>query len=112
MRGVLGDASSPELLQQVAIGSAEALVITLPDHYLAMAVIVEAREQSPKLRIVVRARYHRYVDLLTRTGANVVVDEEANVGDRLSETLRLKVRTDSERDHEVIKEDEAKPAAV
>ncbi|MEM1107626.1 MAG: cation:proton antiporter [Planctomycetota bacterium] len=112
MRGVLGDASSPDLLKQVAIESAEALVITLPDHYLAMAVIVEARELSPKLQIVVRSRYHRYVDLLNATGANVVVDEEAHVGDRLSETLRVKVSTDSEADHEVIKEDEAKPLSV
>ncbi|MEM7624947.1 MAG: cation:proton antiporter [Planctomycetota bacterium] len=110
MRGVVGDASSPELLKQVSIDSAEALVITLPDHYLAMAVIVEARELAPKLTIIVRSRYHRYVDLLATTGASVVVDEEAHVGDRLSETLRLKVRTDSERDHEVIKEDEVKSA--
>jgi len=107
MRGVLGDASSSDLLKQVNIHSAEALVITLPDHYLAMAVIVEARELAPKLQIVCRARYHRYVDLLSTTGANVVVDEEASVGDRLSETLRLKVSTDSEQDHAVIKEDEA-----
>ena len=112
MRGVLGDASSPDLLKQVNIQSAEALVITLPDHYLAMAVIVEAREQSPKLQIICRSRYHRYVDLLSATGANVVVDEEAHVGDRLSETLRLKVSTDSERDHEVIKEAEAKSIKI
>ncbi len=112
MRGVLGDASSPELLKQVNIHSAEALVITLPDHYLAMAVIVEARELAPKLQIICRSRYHRYVDLLSATGANVVVDEEAHVGDRLSETLRLKVSTDSEQDHAVIKEDEAKPVTA
>jgi len=106
MRAVVGDASSPELLRQVSIDTAEALVITLPDHYLTMAVIVEARTLSPKLTIIVRARYHRYVDLLGATGANVVVDEEAHVGDRLSEALRLKVSTDSEADHEVMKEEE------
>ena len=104
MRAMVGDASSPELLKTVSIDSAEALVITLPDHRLTMAVLIEARELSPKLRIVARSRYHRYVDLLSATGASVVVDEEATVGDRLSETIRLQVRTDSERDHEVIKE--------
>lgn len=109
MRAVLGDASAPELLKQVSIDTAEALVITLPDHRLSMAVIVEARELAPKLTIIVRSRYHRYVDLLTATGANVAVDEEAHVGDRLSESLRLKVRTDSERDHEVIKEETPTP---
>lgn len=112
MRAMVGDASSSELLKQVNIQSAEALVITLPDHYLAMAVIVEARELAPKLQIICRSRYHRYVDLLGATGANVVVDEEAHVGDRLSETLRLKVSTDSEQDHAVIKEDEAKPVSA
>lgn len=105
MRAIVGDASSEHVLKQVSIDTAEALVITLPDHYLAMAVIVEARELAPKLTIICRSRYHRYVDLLSATGANVVVDEEAHVGDRLSESLRLKVRTDSERDHERIKEE-------
>lgn len=105
MRAIVGDASSEHLLKQVGIDTAEALVITLPDHYLAMAVIVEARELAPKLTIICRSRYHRYVDLLSATGASVVVDEEAHVGDRLSESLRLKVSTDSERDHEVIKEE-------
>ncbi|MEM9882739.1 MAG: cation:proton antiporter [Planctomycetota bacterium] len=107
MRGVLGDATAPELLKQVHIGAAEALVLTVPDHRLSMAIIVEARELAPDLQIVARSRYHRYVELLSATGASVVVDEEAHVGDRLSETLRLKVRTDSERDHERIREEPA-----
>ncbi len=106
MRAWVGDASNADMLRQVSIDTAEALVVTLPDHRLTMAVIVEARELSPKLQIVARARYHRYVELLSATGANVVVDEEAEVGDKLSETLRLKVRTDSEKDHEVIREDQ------
>ena len=104
MRAVVGDASSPELLKQVGVDAAEALVITLPDHRLTMAIIVESREMSPKLTIIARSRYHRYVELLGATGATVVVDEEAHVGDKLSQSLRLKVRTDSEIDHEVIKE--------
>ena len=104
MRAMVGDASSPDLLKQVSIDTAEALVLTLPDHRLTIAIIVEARELSPKLTIIARSRYHRYVDLLSATGATVVVDEEAHVGDKLSESLRLKVSTDSEVDHEVIKE--------
>jgi CPA2 family monovalent cation:H+ antiporter-2 len=112
MRAVVGDASSPELLKAVAIDAAEALVITLPDHRLTMAVIIEARELAPKLTVIARSRYHRYVDLLTATGASVVIDEEASVGDKLSETIRLKVRTDSERDHEVIKEAPKEPVAA
>jgi len=109
MRAVVGDASDQGLLSTVGIDAAEALVITLPDHRLTMAVIVEARELAPKLRIIARSRYHRYVDLLSATGASVVVDEEATVGDRLSETLRLQVRVDSEADHEVIKEEAKMP---
>ncbi|MEM6460153.1 MAG: cation:proton antiporter [Planctomycetota bacterium] len=112
MRGVLGDATAPELLKQVHINAAEALVLTVPDHRLSMAIIVEARELAPNLQIVARSRYHRYVELLSATGASVVVDEEAHVGDRLSETLRLKVRTDSERDHDVIREEPALPEEV
>ncbi len=109
LRAFVGDASSADLLKQIAIADAEALVVTLPDHRLTMAVIIEARELAPKLNIVARARYHRYVELLDATGASLVIDEEAAVGDRLSESLRVSIPTDSEQDHEVIRED-APPA--
>ena len=109
LRAFVGDASSADLLKQVAIADAEALVITLPDHRLTMAVIIEARELAPKLNIIARARYHRYVELLDATGATLVIDEEATVGDRLSESLRVSIPTDSEQDHDVIREDGPPP---
>jgi CPA2 family monovalent cation:H+ antiporter-2 len=110
MRSYVGDASSADLLKQVGINNAEALVITLPDHRLTMAVIIEARELAPRLQIIARARYHRYVDLLDATGASIVIDEEATVGDRLSETLRVSAPTDPEQDHKIISENPPTPA--
>ncbi len=96
-RAYVGDASSPELLKLANLAQAEALVVTLPDHRLCVGVIVEARGMVPKLRIMVRSRYHRYVGLLEAAGANVVVDEEAHVGDALAETLRLEARYEAMR---------------
>jgi CPA2 family monovalent cation:H+ antiporter-2 len=96
-RAYVGDASSPDLLKHANIKQAEALVITLPDHRLSVGVIVEAREQAPKLRIVARSRHHRYVELLEAAGANLVVDEEAHVGEALGETLRLESRYEGSR---------------
>ncbi len=111
LRAWVGDASSPEVLKTVQVDKAEALVLTLPDHRLSIAVIVEAKELAPKLRIVVRSRYHRYLNLLEAAGATVVVDEEASVGDRLGDIVRLEGRTDPDAPMDVMKEEPVKPAA-
>ncbi|MEM8781368.1 MAG: cation:proton antiporter [Planctomycetota bacterium] len=98
MRAYVGDASNPDLLKLLQLSGAESLVVTLPDHRLTVGVIVEARQVAPKVRVIARARYHRYVDLLEAAGADVVVDEEANVGERLAEMLSLNQRLTAARE--------------
>lgn len=114
MRAYVGDASNPDLLRLVAVNEADALVVTLPDHRLGVGVIVEARALAPKLRVIVRARYHRYVDLLEAAGASVVIDEEAHVGDRLADALQLAGRLESSResDEESLRETRAANTAA
>ncbi|MEM9752490.1 MAG: cation:proton antiporter [Planctomycetota bacterium] len=106
MRAYVGDASNPDLLKLMQLPDADALVVTLPDHRLTVGVIVEARQVAPKVRVIARSRYHRYVDLLEAAGADVVVDEEANVGERLAEALSLNQRLIATGDtkQEVLKE--------
>ncbi len=112
MRAYVGDASNPDLLKLVNLPDAEALVVTLPDHRLTVGVIVEAKLMVPKLRAIARSRYHRYVDLLEAAGADVIVDEEANVGDRMAEALPLSERlvTARDADGDVLKEKQSKDA--
>ncbi|MFN3168583.1 MAG: cation:proton antiporter [Phycisphaeraceae bacterium] len=88
LEAYVGDASQPAILKLARLNDASAIVITLPDHRLTTAIIVEARAQSDDTRIVARARYHRYFNLLEGAGASIVVDEERHVGRRLSEYIR------------------------
>jgi len=83
----VGDASQPAILRLARLDDASAMVITLPDHRLTTAIIVEARDQYEGIKIIARSRYHRYFNLLEGAGASIVVDEERHVGRRLSEYI-------------------------
>jgi CPA2 family monovalent cation:H+ antiporter-2 len=79
----LADASRRETLEELGLDRARACVITIPHHETAISVITQLRLLSPRLPVVVRARYQSFVDLMVRSGATVVVDEEAKVGELL-----------------------------
>ncbi|MFW6032069.1 MAG: NAD-binding protein, partial [Phycisphaeraceae bacterium] len=79
----LGDAANWEVLKHARLGDARAVVVTLPDHRSAIAIIEHVRAMNPGLPVIARARYHVYVGALRIAGAQAVVDEEANVGQRL-----------------------------
>lgn len=106
----VGDSTQPAILHLARLKSASALVITLPDHRLTTAVIVEAKSIVADLRIIARARYHRYFGLLEGAGATTVIDEETQVGRRMadylaaassaSETPAVERETEKERDVE------------
>ena len=98
MRAYVGDASNPDLLKLVSPERADAMVLTLPDHRLIVGVMVETRLLAPKLRIIARSRYHRYVGLLVAAGADVIVDEEAHAGERMADALSLSERLIAGRD--------------
>ena len=95
MRAYVGDAGNPELLAAMKLEAAEALILALPDHRQCLAILVEAKLICPTLRCVSRARYHRYVDVLSAAGADVVVDEEAIAGEDLARALPGRARLSS-----------------
>ncbi len=80
----LGDARQAEVLSHLEIAAFEVAVITVPDPRQAQEVVSLARALAPGLRIVARARYHLHRDSLARAGAEVVVDEEHEVGGLLA----------------------------
>jgi CPA2 family monovalent cation:H+ antiporter-2 len=91
----VGDSTQPAILHLARLKSASALVITLPDHRLTTAIIVEAKSIVDDLRIIARARYHRYFGLLEGAGATTVIDEETQVGRRMADYLAAS-RSESE----------------
>ncbi|MEM6334792.1 MAG: NAD(P)-binding protein, partial [Planctomycetota bacterium] len=87
LRAYVGDASQPDILKLLGAETAAAMVVTLPDHRLTVAVLVEARAANPSLAVVARARYRRYAELIEAAGSWAVVDEETQVGVKLGEEL-------------------------
>jgi K+:H+ antiporter len=78
-----GDATHPELLKHIRVQDAAVVVVTLPDHRAAVAVVRHVRTLAPGVPLIVRNRYHRFANDIKRAGATVTVDEEDWIGRRL-----------------------------
>jgi CPA2 family monovalent cation:H+ antiporter-2 len=97
LQGVLGDATQTEILEQAGITGARVVVIALPDHSTTRQLIHHVRDLSPDSQIIVRCRYHvRHWELLI-AGADVIADEEDEVGKQLAARVREVLPTDQSR---------------
>lgn len=99
---VLGDAAHGDVLEHVNVGSARAVVVTLPDHRAAIDVIRAARARSPHLAVITRARYHVHARALARAGSQVVVDEEREVGRLLGSDVVARLGDQDDADVEAV----------
>jgi CPA2 family monovalent cation:H+ antiporter-2 len=81
---VIGDAAHREVLEHIHIAKADMIVITIPDPKGARRAIMQVRALAPLARVISRARYHVYRWELEIAGADVVVDEEEQVGKQLA----------------------------
>jgi CPA2 family monovalent cation:H+ antiporter-2 len=80
----LGDATQIEVLEHADLPQVSTIVITLPDAESARSVIHLCRTLRPEARIIARARYHVFRWELHLAGAEVVIDEEDQVGLRIA----------------------------
>lgn len=78
--GLVGDATQMEVLEAAAIDEASAVVVTVPAYETAKTIISQVKVVSPKVPVVARSRYHLNCAALDMAGADVVLDEEAMVG--------------------------------
>ncbi len=88
----VGDATRAEVLEHVQVAAAAAVVVTVPDRGAARHVIEQVRSLSPHTPVIARARYHVYRGELILAGAQVVVDEEEEVGLRIASAVRKMLR--------------------
>lgn len=96
----IGDARQAEVLQHAHITTAATIVITLPDPIAVRSIVELARGLAPGVHIIARARYHIYRWELQIAGADVVVDEEQQVGLQLAKELGEHMQTSSAQDVE------------
>jgi CPA2 family monovalent cation:H+ antiporter-2 len=85
--GHVGDATHPDVLLHAQVAAADVVAVTLPDPAAARRVIRQVRAEAPQAQIIARARYHVSADDLKQAGADVVVDEEEEVGRRIGDAL-------------------------
>ncbi len=85
---VVGDATRWELLQRVGVPSARAVAVTVPNPATARQITAQVRAAGGNALVVARSRYHRYAPDLMHAGAEVVVDEETEVGFRIVSAIR------------------------
>jgi CPA2 family monovalent cation:H+ antiporter-2 len=84
----VGDATRAEVLEHLPLAQVGLVVITLPDPESARQAVEVTRRLLPEATVVARARYSRSRESLVRAGADVVVDEEVEVGEALVARLR------------------------
>ncbi|MDJ0590537.1 MAG: cation:proton antiporter [Pleurocapsa sp. MO_226.B13] len=73
---IFGDADSELVLSKAHLEKAQALAIALPDPSSTRILLKQAVEINPKIDIVARSHSDREIDLLTKMGANEVVQPE------------------------------------
>jgi CPA2 family monovalent cation:H+ antiporter-2 len=91
-----GNASQPEVLESARIHQARVIVVTVPDPAASRQVIQLCRHMNPNASVLVRARYHVFRWELELAGAEVVIDEEEQVGLRLAAEVRRILHTQGE----------------
>jgi CPA2 family monovalent cation:H+ antiporter-2 len=87
-RAVHGDVAQRGILETAGIERSQSLVLSAPGLPLA-ALIRQARELNPRIRIVARASFATDVEAMRKLGADHVVAEEIEVGIAMSEQLLL-----------------------
>jgi CPA2 family monovalent cation:H+ antiporter-2 len=92
LRTYIADGTRGDVLEHVHVERARTVVVTVPDPTAARRVIEGVRALAPATPIVARARYHVYRWELILAGAEVVVDEEDQVGVRMAVAVRKNLR--------------------
>ena len=87
----VGDATRIDVLEHAEVHHAATVVVTLPAVDATRQIIHLTRQLNPDASILVRARYHVFRWELQFAGADVVVDEEDEVGMKLAQEIRKMV---------------------
>ena len=84
---VIGDATHQDVLEHARVETAAAVVVTVPDPESTRTLVALVRAMAPHATVVARCRYHVWRQAIEMAGAQVVLDEEQEVGARLAEEL-------------------------
>lgn len=92
-RSRVADATQPPNLLAANVQHAACIVVAIPDHTTARVVISQAKALNQGITAIVRGRYAVFANELDLIGADVVVNEEVEVGAQLGREAAKFVRT-------------------
>ncbi|WP_085219648.1 cation:proton antiporter [Allosphingosinicella indica] len=84
---IFGDIARPELVDNLRLGHASALILTMDNPVLALRIVKKVRGYCPDLAIVARARDATHAAALYRAGASDAVPETLESSLQLSEAV-------------------------
>ncbi len=84
-----GDATMDEVLENLNLKNAEALIALLPEDYLNVFIAIAAKQQNPEIKVISTAKNISSVSKLYRAGADKVLVPKLITGSRIS-SLTLK----------------------
>lgn len=85
--GLLGDPSREDLLQQVRVRDAKAVLICVPEDATAILLTLSVRSLAPDTRIVVRVKEPTWQRQLRQAGADVIVSATSIAGLLLADAV-------------------------
>jgi len=100
---VVGNALQAEVLDHAGLATARAVVITIPLAEAALSLVSLVRQRVPGIPVLVRARFHNSIAALRKAGAQVVVDEEYEVGRQIAHAYR-EIMLDADENNDTEKE--------
>jgi CPA2 family monovalent cation:H+ antiporter-2 len=83
----LGDAASEEVLVHAGLSEVCLAVVTVPDPYSVIRIVQLLRSLRNELTIAARSRYNRHVTEIQKAGADIIIDEEASMGQQLAQKI-------------------------
>ncbi len=82
---VYGDSASTIVLEAAGLEKASLLIVTIPDPLAMQALVKKVKKLHPALPIVMRARFMSDRDKLLELGADEVIWEEQEAGEKLAQ---------------------------
>ncbi|MEW6671317.1 MAG: cation:proton antiporter [Thermodesulfobacteriota bacterium] len=83
----LGDAASEEVLLHAGLSEVCLAVVTVPDPQSTIRIVQLLRRLRSELTIAARSRYNRHVGDIEKAGADIIIDEEAGMGQQLAQKI-------------------------
>lgn len=88
---LLGDASSPFVLEKANVKAAKAMAIALPDPMATRLTLKRSLSMAPELDVTVRAHINEEIDVLYQLGAQEVVQPEFEASLEMGAHMLLKL---------------------